>query len=118
MLRLLFYRRIKFKSLRNYLGIVLVTSQLKHNGPAVVFVYVAERLEAGKQCPGRKYNAMRPEGAKHGACFCHLVASILSFTSIAVQSRLKSGSCPLIVILLKVLAGSVPESKRSGDRGR
>jgi len=42
----------------------------------------------------------------------------LSFTSIAVQGWLKAESCPLIVILLTVPAGSAPVSKRSGDRGR
>jgi hypothetical protein len=39
------------------------------NGPAIKGVSVAERLKAGKQRSGRKYNAMRPEGAKQGAVF-------------------------------------------------
>jgi hypothetical protein len=34
---------------------------LKHNGPAIKVVSVAERLKAGKQRPGRNDNAVRPE---------------------------------------------------------
>jgi hypothetical protein len=61
---------LSFKSLRNYLDLGLGTGQLKHNGPPVKLVSVAERLEAETtKASSGKSPGTQPEGVKHGVVF-------------------------------------------------
>jgi hypothetical protein len=64
---------------------------LKHNGPAIKGVSVAERVKAGAMSPNRG-RVPAPAGRSEAwRGFCHPVASFLSFTSVAVQCYVGAG---------------------------
>jgi hypothetical protein len=59
---------------------------LKHNGPPVKLVSVAERLEAvTTNASSGKSPGTQPEGVKHGVVFAIQIQVLLCYTSVAVQ---------------------------------
>jgi len=66
-------------------------SSLKHNGPAIKGVSVAERMEAGAVSPNRGRVPAPAIKSEAWRGFCRQVASLLSFTSVAVQCFWREG---------------------------
>jgi hypothetical protein len=61
------------------------------NGPAIKAVSVAERVKAGAVSPNRGNVPVPAVMSEAWRGFCHPVASLLSFTSVAVQCCLRAG---------------------------
>ena len=64
---------------------------LKHNGPAIKVVSVAERMEAGAEKLSRGRVPAPAVMSEAWRGFCSPVANFLSFTSVAVQGLLRAG---------------------------
>jgi len=65
--------------------------RLTANGPAIKGVSVAERVKAGAEKLSRGRVPLPAGRSEAWRGFCHQVANILSFTSVAVQGLLGAG---------------------------
>ena len=68
---------------------VVVSHRVTHNGPAIKGGCVTRRKHRAASCFFSR-EIVTVQGG-YGACFCHPVASFLSFTSVAVQVLLRAG---------------------------
>jgi len=64
---------------------------IRHNGPAIKGVSVAERVKAGAVSPNRGRDPVPAGMSEAWRGFCRPVASFLSFTSVVVQCLLEAG---------------------------